>query len=92
MRAIEFIYSILDKYAPMNEIDRAELRRDAQVWYGENKDKAELAEETAPMKKVFKVLEHWGFRTALAVLYIYILPQIQAYMDGGAEELEEDDL
>ena len=89
MRIIEFVYSIVDKYAPMNEVDRAELRRDAQKWYLEEKEKHEKGVPTK-FTKVFKWLEHWGVRTGIAVLYIYILPQIQLYMENGGEEVEEE--
>jgi hypothetical protein len=97
MRPIEFIFNIIDKFSPMEETERANLRNDANMDYVRVKN--ELFESTGMLKEGVKpksikqffvrVSERWEIRTLFAMLFIYVVPKIQDYLNP--EGVEDDD-
>lgn len=98
MHVIDFCFSIIDKFAPMDESDKISLRKDAKEWYYGKRDEVFQAGQnkllqkdfdlkTAPLKKkAVYWTEHWAVRTALAIMYIIVVPAIQDLHENGFRE------
>ena len=118
MRLTEFVYGIIENFAPMSEKSAVELKTDSMAWYSkaekeateieeiktENARLMALAEEADNEKEAEKLLalmkdepkaslshkavkasESWIVRTLFALLYIYIIPKIQNYLNPKPE-------
>lgn len=93
MRIIDAIYNIIDRVAPMSEDDKTELRRDAKEWLlGETKKLEDKpVKERNLLGKVVFWQGTWWFRTIVAVVFIWIAPQIDAYFRGDFNNNNEFD-
>jgi len=104
MRPIEFLFNIIDKFSPMAETDRSDLRGDANKDYSLVKNQiydsvtGELKPDAKPSTIKQRLVfwsEKWPVRTVLALLFIYIVPKIQNYLHPDDvedfEDYDEDD-
>jgi len=89
MRPIEFLFNIIDKFSPMSETDRSDLRGDANKDYSAVKNQiydqvtGEIKEGAKPStikQRLVFYSEKWIVRTLLALLFIWIVPKIQSYL------------
>jgi len=100
MRLPEFFFNIIDRFSPMSEQDKIELRREAQLDYLAVKNN--VFDETGAMKKkmsdmtikekIVKFSEYWPVRTALAILFIPACKFIQDWSEGGHDDDEETEI
>lgn len=90
MRIVPFIYNILDKFAPMDEVEKANLRTEAGQWYADQLEKIKADEKAVKGASIYKKLETWQWRTGLSILFIIIVPMIQSYLAGDDDYEEED--
>jgi hypothetical protein len=101
MRLHEFVYNLIDRFSPMGEMDKAELRQDAQLDYIKIKktvqdDKKELLPgvtwKTMKVKqKIIHLSEHYITRTALALLFIGCLRWVQDFLNPPKDDYDDDE-
>lgn len=96
MRPLEFIFNIVDKFTPMQENERVELRRDAMTDYLTATENVSKGEQPKNLKEkvmvwIAKNGESWIVRLILSLLFIWICPQIQNYVSGNGvdDDFEE---
>lgn len=100
MRFTEFVYGLIDRFAPMQEVDKAALRNDANLDYikirmkyfdeGKKELKEGLTFKTLPLQgKLVFIAEHWITRTVLALLFIGCLRWVQDFVRPDREEEDE---
>lgn len=99
MRPTEFLYNIIDRWSPMQEQDRTQLRRDASLDYLKIKDtimdeagnlKENVTPKTMKLKQKFVYYgEKWYVRTLLALLFIGCLRWIQDWIEPPDNETED---
>lgn len=102
MHIVDFVFSVIDKFTPMEQSQKTELREDARIWYLAKRDKVYKAGQNKIVQDGFDVkkanltdkviywAEHWGVRTALAILWIIAVPMIQDMHEGGTREDKDD--
>lgn len=98
MNYVQFVYGLIDNFAPMEQTSRDELRKDASEWYIDQRNKVfekgstkvlqqGIDLKTAPLKtRIIYWGEHWAVRTALAILFIFARPMIQDWNMGKFDE------
>ena len=95
MRITDFLFNIIDKFSPMSEADRNELRRDANIDYQQHKDSLKATEGKPKDVRSWIVFfsEKWEVRTVLALAYIWAVRKVHDWLnpEEDFEEYEEED-
>jgi len=102
MRPPEFLYNLIDRFSPMAEIDRNELRRDAskdytairkELFNDDGTKKEDIDPKKLKLKQKFVYYgESWPVRTVLALLFIGCLRWIHDFINPPKDmDFEEDD-
>lgn len=100
MKILDFGFTLLDKFSPMQETDISDLRMDAANDYSKVKntffdsDKKQLKEgqelkDLNIKQKIVYYSEQWPVRLGLAFLFIILTPLIQNWLDP-VREMPED--
>lgn len=102
MRILDFLFQIVEKFSPMNDTDRAQLRNDANVDYvkvlgpltneiGEVLPADQLPPKMSLKQKIVIKSERWEIRLGLALAFIAIVPIINNWLNPQIDEMEDDD-
>ncbi|MGB4400189.1 MAG: hypothetical protein WBJ10_12535 [Daejeonella sp.] len=85
MKIPQLIYAVIDKVSPMPPADKAQLEKDSDVWFNEQRklieDKKAQQLELNLMQKAIDYSEAWWFRTLVALAYIPLIVWIQNIMN-----------
>lgn len=85
MKIPQLIYAVIDKVSPMPPADKAQLEKDADLYFNEQRklieDKKAQQQELSLIQKVIDYSETWWFRTILALAYIPLIVWIQSLMN-----------
>jgi len=98
VRITDFIYGIIDRFAPMQQADKNQLRNEAgqdyvgirNEFYDDITRKLKdgfTEDKLKPKQKIVLFLEDYKVRTVLALVYVWVENMIQNW----GNETEEDD-
>lgn len=91
MKPVDFIFSVVTRFAPMGTNDKREILQDAKEW--EKGIYIKKEEEKNQLEKYYtKYGDNWFVRLSLGALYIYAVKTIAEYMNDSGDEDDDIDL
>lgn len=87
MRLVDFIFTLISRFVPIAKTELIQLQTEADKWYNEKV----VMSENKIGQTAKNVFEHWGFRTFLAVIFIFAVKWVSDIINGKPEYQDSED-